>query len=285
MRRLLIAGCGFLGKTAAFAFQEAGWEIFATTHSSISAAALHAEGIPALQVDLGDRQSVLSLRDKIGHPVDAWLHCASSGGGGPDAYRHVYLAGAENLLHAFPGARGLFTSSTSVYGQKEGEEVTEESAAEPSRETGRILLATEREVLERGGVVLRLAGIYGPGRSVLLRKFLEGSAVLEAGGNRWINQIHRDDAARAWLFLAENSSLTGIYNGADSTPLRQIDLYREMAVRLGKDLPPEGPANPDRKRGLTSKRVSNAKLRAAGWQPEFPAYFSDWDRLLASAEK
>jgi nucleoside-diphosphate-sugar epimerase len=103
-----------------------------------------------------------------------------------DAYRAVYRDGLEHLRDAFSPKRLVFTGSTSVYSQTDGDGCSEDSPAEPDRETGRVLLEAEKIALDDGGIVARLAGIYGPGRSVLLKKFLEGSAVLEAGGNRWI---------------------------------------------------------------------------------------------------
>jgi nucleoside-diphosphate-sugar epimerase len=282
MRRLIIVGCGFLGKAAALLFRSRGWEVLPVTNTETSAAELCAQGWEARATDVSKVEEVRALQRMAG-PLTAWLHCASSGGGGTDAYDKVYRQGVENLLAAFPGARALFTSSTSVYGQVDGSVVTESSPAEPARETGRILLAAESEVLRRGGVVLRLAGLYGPGRSVLLRKFLSGEARLEAGGERWINQIHRDDAAAAWYFLADHGETRGIFNGADSRPMRQREIYGEMAARLERELPAAAAADLQRKRGWTSKRVSNEKLRGLGWGPHFPDYFADWERLLAEA--
>ncbi len=203
---------------------------------------------------------------------DIVVHCASSGRGGADAYRAVYRDGLEHLRDAFSPRRLIFTGSTSVYSQVDGGWVTEDSPAEPDRETGRILLEAEKVALDAGGVVARLAGIYGLGRSVLLKKFLEGSAVLEAGGNRWINQIHRDDGARALLQLARDETAAGIYNVCDDTPTTQREIYGWIADFLNRPLPPEGPADLNRKRGWTSKRISNARLRALGWSPRYPGY-------------
>ena len=203
---------------------------------------------------------------------DVVVHCASSGRGGADAYRAVYRDGLEHLRDAFSPRRLIFTGSTSVYSQVDGGWVSEESPAEPDRETGRVLLEAEKIALDGGGIVARLAGIYGPGRSVLLKKFLEGSAVLEAGGNRWINQIHRDDGARALLQLAQNEVAAGVYNVCDDTPTTQREIYGWIADFLNRPLPPEGPADLNRKRGWTSKRISNARLRAVGWSPRYPGY-------------
>ena len=122
------------------------------------------------------------------------------------AYRAVYLDGARNLFEVLTPRRLVFTSSTSVYAQTDGGWVDEESAALPEVETGRLLRETEEFVLHTGGIVARIAGIYGPGRSVLLRKFFAGEAVIEDGGARYLNQVHRDDVATALLALATAAS-------------------------------------------------------------------------------
>jgi nucleoside-diphosphate-sugar epimerase len=189
-----------------------------------------------------------------------------------EAYRRVYLEGARNLLAVLAPERLLFTSSTSVYTQTSGEWVAEESAAEPDRETGRVLRETEELVLAQRGCIARLAGIYGPARSVLLRKFLSGEAVIEADGARWINQVHRDDVASALVRLLETGS-SGVFNVADDRPATQLATYEWLAAHFARPLPPTGPVDPNRKRGWTNKRVSNARLRALGWAPIYPSFF------------
>ena len=179
---------------------------------------------------------------------------------------------ARNLTEKLPGVPFLFTSSTSVYSQTDGSVVSEESPTEPDRETGRLLLEAERITLDTGGVVARLAGIYGPGRSVILRKFLSGEAMIEEDGRRYLNQIHRDDAARAILHLATNSVRGGIFNVCDSKPLTQLECYQRLSEIFNRPLPPSGPRDLERKRGWTHKRVSNDKLVASGWRPQFPCF-------------
>ena len=65
---------------------------------------------------------------------------------------------------------------------------------------------------------------------------------------------------------------TGVYNVCDDSPATQRDLYGSLAAFFNKPLPPEGPRDTDRKRGWTSKRVCNAKLKQTGWAPRFPSY-------------
>jgi len=266
--KLLLAGCGFLGGAAADFFSGAGWQVVALTASAESAARLAGKRFPVQAVDITRPTPFPSPW----HGPDALVHCASSGGGGPDSYRQVYLEGLLNLLAGALPRRTLFVSSTSVYAQTDGSIVTESSPASPDRETGRILCEAEGVTLASGGYVARLSGLYGPGRSVLLRKFLSGEARREGDGGRWINQIHRDDAAQAILHLFFHRAEPGIYNVSDDTPATQGEVHKWMADFFQRPLPPPGEPDLSRKRGWTSKRVSNAKLRAVGWTPSFPSF-------------
>jgi len=255
---LLLIGHGYLGEAVAGRFRDAGWHVSPVSLSG-------GEGVTAC--DVADGAAVARLPRP-----DAIVHCAASGRGGPVAYQRVYVDGCKNLATTFPGVPLLFTSSTSVYGQSDGSTVTEESPAEPDRETGRLLLAAENVVLTAGGFVARLSGIYGPGRSVILRKFLSGEAVIEEDGRRLLNQIHRDDAAAAIKHLLTGDADPGIYNVSDSEALSQRECYEAMARIFLREVPPTGPRDLNRKRGWTHKRVSNAKIRATGWEPVFPCY-------------
>lgn len=269
MPRLLLCGHGYLGRAISRDFLAAGWEVTALSRSA---------GVPPvpdsfreLACDLASAAEVAALDVR----PDFVVHCASSGRGGADAYRAVYLGGCRHLLERFPGVPLLFTSSTSVYAQTDGSEVTEESPAEPDRETGKILRETEDLVLSRSGIVARLSGIYGPGRSVILKKFLSGEAIIEEDGRRFLNQIHRDDAAAAILHLISHPPSAihhRLLNLSDSRPLTQRDCYENLGRIFGRPLPPTGPRDPDRKRGWTHKRVSNARLRASGWEPLYPCF-------------
>ena len=265
-RRVFLAGCGFVGQATAQWLHARGWDVLGGTHSPESAAALSGEQYRVLACDITDHAAVTALP-----PVDAVIHCASSGRGGVDEYRAVYLEGARVLAEVLAPRQFLFTSSTSVYAQVGREVVTEECVATPERETGRILREAEEFVLARGGTVARLAGIYGPGRSVLLRRFFSGEAVIEDDGGRFINQVHRDDIASALGLLLE-AGARGIFNVCDDEPMTQRSVYAWLAQRFNKPLPPSAPIDLNRRRGWTSKRVSNAKLRGLGWTPRYPSF-------------
>src|SRR5881296_3202491 len=257
MPRILIAGCGYVGQAVADLVHAAGWTVEGWTHSAESAARLSANPYPVRRVDVSRRAQIA----EHGGMFDAVIHCASSRGGDAETYRQVYLDGARNLLEIFPGSKLLFTSSTSVYAQRDGSWVTEESETKPLRETSRILLETERMVLGRAGIIARLAGIYGPGRSALFNKFLAGTAVIDLENDRFVNQVHRDDIAAAlFLLMTREADAAQIYNLVDDQPILQSECYRWLAQRLNRPLPPMGSSTQQRKRGDTNKRVSNAKL-------------------------
>ena len=222
-------------------------------------------------VDISDLETV--RRHAFG--ADAVVHCASSGGG---SYRRVYRDGAANLAACFPSARLIFTSSTSVYSQSDGSSVTEDSAAEPDSENGKILLETEKIVLDNDGVVLRVAGIYGPGRSFLLRTLMNRDAI---SGDHLVNQAHRDDIASAIFFLTRYRAVgpPRIFNVVDDTPALRTEILQWLSSRLGLPLSHSPSSEKTKGRG-SNKRVSNAKLRALGWAPVYPSYREGFDRSI-----
>src|SRR4030095_10660493 len=235
MPRILIAGCGYVGEATADLFHPAGWNVEGWVHSKQSAARLSIKRYPMRVIDISQGGEVAERAGAF----DAVIHCASSRGGDAEAYRQIYLNGALNLLKVFTDTKILFTSSTSVYAQRDGSWVTEESQTKPLRETSRILLEGEKLILEKGGIVVRLGGIYGPRRSALLSKFLNGTATIDPNNDRVVNQVHRDDIASA-LFLLLNREpqwAAQSYNIVDDEPILQSECYHWLAQRLNRPLP------------------------------------------------
>jgi nucleoside-diphosphate-sugar epimerase len=266
--RVVIVGCGFLGEVAADLLSKSGWEVLGICARPQSLPPLSSKSSEARALDI----TVPFAVEPGWRHVDALVHCAGPDQATAESYRLVYVQGLRNAVAAFAPRRVLFTSSTSVYAQTDGSWVDEASETRPHREPSRILLEAEAIALNAGGSVARLSGLYGPGRSVLMRKFLSGKAILEGDGTRWINQIHRDDAARALVQLVEGRANPGIYNVTDSTPATQLEVYSWLADHFHRPLPSYGPADLQRKRGWTNKRVCNRRLRKTDWQPTYPAY-------------
>ncbi len=267
MARVLIAGCGYVGEAAANQFHARGWEVEGWTSSIDSAAKLAGRFYPVRAVNIAE-----AIPAPAGE-FDVVVHCVSSRGGDEERYRRLYLGGARNLGGVFPDATLLFTSSTSVYAQTDGSVVNENSAAEPGHAKGKILRETEELVRAAGGIVLRLGGIHGPGRSAIVSKFLRGEAI---GGDpgRFINHVHRDDIVSALLFLAERRhEYSGeVFNVVGDQPIKAIEAYKWLAPRLRKPVPTGTASDLPSKRGESNKQVSNAKLRALGWTPRFPTF-------------
>ncbi len=262
VRKVWIVGCGFLGEAIADRFLAKDWEVVKIGRTA-------AEDIEI--ADVSDIDSLKELEQKCGTP-EVVIHCASSGRGGKEAYQRVFEQGAQNLVNVFPNSRLLFTSSSSVYPQVEGELVNEMADAQPDRETGKILRRAESITLEAGGTVLRLSGIYGEGRSVILKKWLKGESKVEEDGRRILNQIHRRDAASAFLLVAESPQAGEIFNVSESQPKSQLETLQYLAEHYGKALPESVPRDLNRKRGWTHKIVCSKKLQALGWSPRYKTF-------------
>ncbi len=273
---LLIAGHGYLGQEVARQARDRNWTVHTLSKSGERS---------DFGVDFSDPTATASLAQKIS--PSHILASASSGRGGPPAYERVFINGTKNLLEHFPEAQPTFISSTSVYRQTDGSRVDEESDFAGETATSRILRAAEKIVLTAGGTALRLSGIYGPKRSVILRKFLSGEARLEetsAGlGVRILNQIHRDDAAHAILHLMREQQ-GGLYNVTDNEPTSQRETFQLLSEALGKPMPTTAPPNPNSKRGWTHKAIANDKLRQTGWQPRHPNFMAALPDLLAAED-
>jgi len=219
----------------------------------------------------------LTDRESFNTPPAAFDHVfytASADRRDEDHYRSVYVDGLRDLLGALrdgdcPLQRVIFTSSTAVYGQGEGEWVDESSAATPSRFNGRILLEAEAIVREapETGINLRLSGIYGPGRTRLVRKVQEGEAT--ATGS-WTNRIHVEDCAGALHHLMRLENPQDLYLGSDDEPVTTANVVTWLSAELGVPAPPAAPTENQPRR--LNKRCRNTRLRETGYQFQYPSF-------------
>lgn len=281
--RTLVVGCGYVGFPLAAELARRGHEVFGLRRSNAADAELRAARIQPVQADITRAETLVNVpRD-----FDWVVNCVASGGGGVDEYRALYLAGMRNLvdwlLSASSGkkARLVYTSSTGVYGQNDGSLVDETSVTEPATDTARVLVETENYLLSAGrehgfaAMILRAAGIYGPGRGYLLKQFLAGEARIEGVGERIMNMIHRDDLINAIITALERGQGGEVYNAVDNEPVSQRQFFEWLAAKMGRSLPPTVPVDlaMPRKRGLTSKRISNRKLAdELGFKFVYPDY-------------
>ncbi len=219
---------------------------------------------------------------------DAVIHCASSGGGGAESYRRVYLAGRAQSARRFCAAHRSFIRAAPPFTRRTTANwVDEESAAEPVHETGKILRETEELVRQNGGLVARLAGIYGPGRSALLRKFLAGDARIEGDGGA-ISQPgpSRRHAAAALHLVTSHRSRTerNLQRGGRSSRSTQRECLRMAGANwAGRCLPRSSPAPEQRNAEQATSGSVTRNLRALGWKPSFPNFPGGMEKSVLPA--
>ena len=279
--RALIAGCGDVGTQLGLRLAHDGWEVFGLRR--------HPEHLPAPLHGLAADLSAPDTLAAIPPGIELLAYTAAADRGDDDAYRRAYVDGVRAVLAALatsgaPLRRVLFTSSTAVYGQTDGGWVDETSLADPSGFSGRRVLEGEALALGCGApaVVLRLAGIYGPGRTRLIDRVRSGDATVAAGAPRWTNRIHRDDCAGAAHHLLTQDHAAGIWIGVDHEPCAEGDVLDWLASHLGVPQPRRTAEPAARRRTETNKRCSNRKLLASGYRFRYPTFRDGYAALLAA---
>jgi electron-transferring-flavoprotein dehydrogenase len=267
---LLIAGAGDLGSRLASRRAVLGDSVITLRRSQTSSADV---GIRSVAADLIGGQGLHQLPRR----VDAVVFCATPDRREESAYRSLFIDGVSRLLSAFdiPPRRFVFVSSTAVYGEDAGEWIDEDTPARPAAFNGQVLLEAEQALAEAcaGAVALRLTGLYGPGRSYLLRRALSG----DPGHNRWSNRIHVEDAALAVSHVLDLAEAEPVYIGTDDLPTRDFEVLNWLRQRHGMaETAP--PVEPD-----TGRRARNRRLRASGWQPRFADFRSGYEAVLTGS--
>jgi len=266
MDDVLILGCGYLGRRLAALWQAEGRRVLATTRSAARAEELKAAGVVPLVCDLTDQTTLTALPR-----VETTIWCAAPARTAGTSLRTFYVGGLENVLAGLPAPdRFLYVSSTSVYGQCHGEEVDEDAVTEPAEESGRALLEAEELLRQRQprALVLRFAGIYGPGR-LLREQTLRAGEPLPGDPDGWLNLIHVDDGAAAVRVAAAKGRPGAIYNISDGRPVRRHAFFTRLAEVLGVPPPRFGPAPP----AQAGRRIVNRRLRLElGMELRYPSF-------------
>jgi nucleoside-diphosphate-sugar epimerase len=279
----LIAGCGYVGRALA--------ELLADDGRVVWGLSRNPEGLPAgtrpVRADVLDPES---LRAVPSHP-DAIVYAVAPSERDPEAYRRAYVEGLRNVLEGAGteeepyGGHLLLVASTGVYGTEDGRWVDEDTPPEPIDGTGRVLLEAEATAGRLGGTasVLRLGGIYGPGRDRTVRRVADGDAACPEPG-RYGNRIHRDDAAAALRHLLLLWNPEPLYLGVDHDPAELREVVRWVAARVGVEDPCARPSHPDaarpRSRRGTNKRCSNRRLLGTGFRFRYPTFREGYATLI-----
>lgn len=277
---LLIVGAGDLGLRVAAAAAQGGRRVIAMKRRPVPLP----EGVEGLWADAAE----LPQR-RPSDRIDAVLYCPTPDRRDPEGYRLTYVDRLRTVLDAVdrwgPPPRLLFAGSTAVYPGEDGREIDEgstfgaaELAALPFN--GRILL--EAESLLRGraqGCALRIGGIYGPGRELLIRRLRTPGATVQREPALWTNRMHIEDVVRAVLQLLVLEQLPERLNLVDDAPCPQAEVLDGLARLMGLPILPAAAVDPGASQG---KRVSNARLRALGFRCRYPSWREGYAAMLAA---
>lgn len=279
MPKTLIVGCGYVGGALGRLLAEAGHDVVGTRR--------HPPGdegaIRYVAADVLRPESLSNLGDGFDHAV----YAVSAAGFTDEAYRDAYVTGVRNVLtylhgHAPELQRFVFVGSSGVFHQNDGETVTEESVPAPSRFSGQRLLEGERAVAESGlpATVVRLSGIYGPGRTRQIDQVRHGDARRIRGAKSVLNHIHRDDCAGVLAHVLGRTEPAPLYLGTDCEPVYKNEALAWIADRLGVAPPPEVEDD-----GVAPKRgghrfYDNRRLLDSGYEFLYPTYREGYGALI-----
>jgi nucleoside-diphosphate-sugar epimerase len=295
-KTMTIFGCGYVGSALARLALKDGMRVAALTRNPDTASCLRELGVnPVIEAELDST----IWHDKLNPRQDFVINCVSSGGGGVAAYHKSYFMGQSSILNwAHEGRVGtlVFTSSTSVYPQSGGNWIDEAFTHEGASERGKILLDAERLLTtDAMGIeryfILRLAGIYGPGRHHLLDQLRKGIIRVEDYVERHLNIIHRDDICSAITvcLYAPKEMRDQIFNVADNNPARKKNLLHWLEKKIGESPHTSQPLKAKqnqreetkRSRVLPDRKISNKKIKSMlGWSPVYPSYKEGYQAIL-----
>ena len=279
---VLIAGCGDVGSRLANQMTPQGWTVYGLrrTISRLPADVIGVAG------DLFDPAIPAAWPSA---PLDYLVYCATPTDRDEAGYRAAYVEGLRKILgwmaeHQQHPKRIIFVSSSSVYGQQQGEWVDETSPTDASAFSGKVMLEAEQLALNSGlpATIVRLTGIYGPGRSDLSNRVREGYSVA-IDPPLYGNRIHADDAAGLLAYLLDADArgilLDDCYIGVDDAPAPLAEVVQWMRDYMGVTQWAENSSL----RRSGSKRCSNARAKALGWVPRYATYKEGYAALLGDA--
>jgi len=291
----LIFGCGYLGERVARRWRNAGDKVVVVSRDGIRASALQQQGYDAIVADVTSPETLVNLP-----AADTVLFSVGYDRTGDQSITEVYAGGVGNVLAALPETttRFVYISTTGVYGPAEGAWVDEETPPNPQREGGRASLAAEQAVaahpLGARSVILRLAGIYGPGRVPFIKELLTGEPI-PAPMKGHLNLIHVDDAAavvvaaaavdfRALCNWGGAPATPKVYCVSDGNPVERGEYYGEVARQIGAPSPrfvEPDPDSPRTARAGADRRIRNTRMLSdLGVKLLYPNYRAGLAALL-----
>jgi nucleoside-diphosphate-sugar epimerase len=238
MNKIVIAGCGYIGTRVARIWKENGSQVSCLVRSPVHQSLLLSEGFTARSCSFDDPGDLPAL-DVAGSIV--YYFVPPPGGGIIDSRARNFCSALSGSL---PPARIIYISATSVYGEKDGGTVTESSATIPSAAMGKRRLDAEGTFGEYGAaagvpvLILRVSGIYGPGRLPLMQ-ISQGQPLLREAESGPSNRIQADDLARICCVAAEKGMNGDIFNVSDGHPASMTSYFNACADLLGYPRQPQ----------------------------------------------
>ncbi len=232
MQKVFVAGCGYIGERIARTCRESGKDVTCMVRSAERGAQLEAAGFTTVISTLDDRLNLppLNLSGSI-----LFYLVPPPGGGIADSRARNFIAGITDTEKP---AKIVYMSATSVYSGGDGGVVTEESPTLPASAMGKRRLDAETAFLEYGAagavpvVILRVSGIYGPGRLPLMQ-ISQGQPLLNEDESGPSNRIHADDLAAVSVAAAEKGGAGEIFNVSDGSPSSMTSYFNACADALG----------------------------------------------------
>ncbi len=279
MARILIAGCGDVGSAL-------GNLLIADGHTVWGLRRQPEFLPPRIQPLVGNLAEPKTL-DQLPAGMNVLYYTAAASAQTDRAYRLTYVDGMRNILAALDSGalhRVVYVSSTAVYAQDDGAWVDESSTAEPVSFAGCRLLEGEAMARTSGvsTVVVRLAGIYGPGRRQLLERVQAGASCCDSPP-QWTNRIHRDDCAGVLAHVLTLDAPAPVYIGVDHEPAGACEVMDWLAEQL-QVRPPVRVAQGASGRGA-KKRCSNQLLLDSGYRFKYAHYRQGYSEMIAKYQE
>jgi len=273
--RVLIAGCGDVGSVLAGSLLQDGHVVYGLKRDTSTLPA----GVIPVRADLTKPGTLTNLPQNI----DRMVFMPTPASRDESAYEAIYIQGWNNLWAGLqqPPARTLVVSSTAVYGECDGGIVDEDTDPGPTGFNGKALLKMEQLATACTGnvVIVRISGIYGPGRERLIRLAASAGLEIQQSPPYFTNRIHRDDAAAVLKHLLFIDEPQALYIASDNLSAPRYEVVEWLAKVQGA----ESPLALVKEQASRGKRVSNQRLRDSGFKLSYPDYRSGYGAVLEAS--
>jgi nucleoside-diphosphate-sugar epimerase len=279
MAKILIIGCGVTGTQLANILSAKGHQV---TGLKRNPPKTDAGEVSYFTADITSSESFKDLATDF----DTVYFIVSPDGRNEESYRDIYESGLTNLLKHFALAGSnpywIFVSSTSVYGQSQGEWVDENSIAKPENSTSQLIRQAEQKLmdLDVNNIVVRFSGIYGPGREYLLRMAMQ-APVIQKNPPYFTNRIHQLDCVGVLVFLLEcrlaGVALEQCYLASDDDPAPLWDVMTWLTEHMNCAPPMVKSVDNE---NVMNKRCNNQRLKSLGYKLHYPSFKEGYLELI-----